>query len=82
MPDDVLDAAATTAVTAYEAVGARHVSRADLVVDGDGTPWVLEVDTCPGLTETSLLPLAAEAGGLNFTELCTRLVTVALEDAS
>lgn len=82
LPDDVLDAAATTAVTAYEAVGARHVSRADLVVDGDGTPWVLEVDTCPGLTETSLLPLAAEAGGLNFTELCTRLVTVALEDAS
>ena len=69
LPDDVLDAAATTAVTAYEAVGARHVSRADLVVDGDGTPWVLEVDTCPGLTETSLLPLAAEAGGLNFTEL-------------
>lgn len=82
LPDDVLDAAATTAVTAYDAVGARHVSRADLVVDEDGTPWVLEVDTCPGLTETSLLPLAAEAGGLSFTELCTRLVTVALEDAS
>lgn len=82
LDDDVLAAAADTAVRAYDAVGSRHVSRADLVVDADGTPWVLEVDTCPGLTETSLLPLAAEAAGLTFTDLCTRLVSLALEDAS
>lgn len=82
LDDDVLEAAAAAAVSAYDAVGARHVSRADLVVDDSGTPWVLEVDTCPGLTETSLLPLAAEADGLTFTALCTRLVTLALEDAS
>lgn len=77
---DVLQACADTAVAAYEALGARHVSRADLIVDADGTPWVLELDTCPGLTETSLLPLAAEAAGQTFTELCTRLVTLALEE--
>lgn len=80
LDDDVLQACATTAVGGYEALGARHVSRADLIVDADGTPWVLELDTCPGLTETSLLPLAAEAAGQTFTELCTRLVTLALEE--
>lgn len=82
LDDTVLQAAAETAVTAYEAVGARHVSRADLIVDTDGTPWILELDTCPGLTETSLLPLAAEADGQTFTELCTRLVTLALEETA
>lgn len=80
--DDVLQACAESAVTAYGAVGARHVSRADLIVDADGTPWILELDTCPGLTETSLLPLAAEADGQTFTELCTQLVDLALEEST
>lgn len=80
--DDVLRACAESAVTAYGAVGARHVSRADLIVDADGTPWILELDTCPGLTETSLLPLAAEADGQTFTELCTQLVDLALEEST
>lgn len=78
LPQDVLDACATTAVRAYEAIGARHVSRADLIVDADGRPWILELDTCPGLTETSLLPLAAEASGIPFASLCDRLVQMAL----
>lgn len=80
LDDDVLGACAESAVTAYGAIGARHVSRADLIVDADGTPWILELDTCPGLTETSLLPLAAEADGQTFTELCTQLVELALEE--
>ncbi len=75
---DVRAACEDTARKAYEAVGARHVSRADLIVDAQGTPWLLEVDTCPGLTETSLLPLAAQAGGLDFQTLCERIVTAAL----
>jgi len=78
LPDAVLADCAGAAVAAYEAIGARHVSRADLMVDAQGTPWMLEVDTCPGLTETSLLPLAAEAAGLDFPALCDRLVTLAL----
>jgi D-alanine-D-alanine ligase len=81
MPDDVLAAAADAAVRAWDAVGARHVSRADFVVDDDGTPWLLELDTCPGLTETSLLPIGAEAAGVDFTALCTTLVDLAREDA-
>lgn len=79
LDDDVLTRCAETAVTAYDAIGSRHVSRADLMVDTDGTPWILELDTCPGLTETSLLPLAAAADGQTFTELCSRLVELALE---
>ncbi len=75
---DVLDACAEMAVTAYEAVGARHVSRADLIIDDQGRPWLLELDTCPGLTETSLLPLAAQAAGMAFGDLVERLVDLAL----
>ncbi len=81
LDDDVLAACAETAVAGFEAIGARHVSRADLIV-ADGTPWVLELDTCPGLTETSLLPLAAEAAGQTFIDLCTQLVQLAIEDQS
>jgi D-alanine-D-alanine ligase len=79
LSDDELAACAETAVGAYDAVGARHVSRADLIVDRAGTPWILEVDTCPGLTETSLLPLAAQAEGHDVTWLCRTLVDLALE---
>ena len=73
-------ACARTAVTAYTAVGARHISRADLIVDTDGRPWLLELDTCPGLTETSLVPMAAQASGLAFEDLCEQLVRLALEE--
>ncbi len=74
----VLARCAELAVAAYEAVGCRHVSRADLIVEDDGSPWLLELDTCPGMTETSLLPLAAAAAGLDFGDLVERLVELAL----
>lgn len=74
----VREACERTAVTAYEAMGARHISRADLIVDDDGRPWLLELDTCPGLTDTSLTPLAARAADLAFGMLCERLVHLAL----
>ncbi len=70
------------AVAAYHAIGARHVSRADLIVDADGRPWLLELDTCPGLTDTSLVPLAAAAADLDFADLCERLVQLALADGA
>jgi D-alanine-D-alanine ligase len=43
-------------------------------------PWLLELDTCPGMTVTSLVPLAAKAAGIAFGELCQRLVDLALRD--
>jgi D-alanine-D-alanine ligase len=79
LDDQATRAAATSAVAAFEAIGARDVSRADLIVDADGVPWLLELDTCPGLTDTSLVPLAASAAGISFPDLCERLLALALD---
>ena len=49
------------------------------MVRADGEPVVLEVNTLPGMTETSLLPKAAAAAGLNYAQLCQRMVDLALE---
>ncbi len=57
---------ARVAVAAHTALGLRELSRVDLIVDEAGTPWVLEVNVAPGMTETSLLPMAVEADGLEF----------------
>ncbi|MFP4311051.1 MAG: D-alanine--D-alanine ligase [Nitriliruptoraceae bacterium] len=82
LDEQVAAACADTALRAVGAVGARHISRADLIVDADGRPWLLELDTCPGLTETSLVPLAAEAASISFPALCERLVELATRDAA
>lgn len=78
LDDATLAACADVALAAYRAVGARHVSRADLIVDRDGRPWLLELDTCPGMTDTSLLPIAAGGAGLPFIDLCDRILQLAL----
>ena len=49
------------------------------MVRADGSPVVLEVNTLPGMTETSLLPKAAAAAGMNYAQLCQRMVDLALE---
>ena len=68
----------TTAVNAYRAVGGRDYARVDLIVRPDGEPVVLEINTLPGMTETSLLPKAAAALGIGFPELCQRMVELVL----
>lgn len=57
------------ALLAHETLGLRHVSRTDMIIDESGAPWFLEVNVAPGMTETSLLPQAALAAGLNLGEL-------------
>lgn len=59
---------------AFAAVDGRGVSRVDFRVDPDGAPYVLEINTVPGFTETSLLPKAAARAGISFPALCARLV--------
>ena len=78
----VVAACERTALEAGAAVGARDLWRADMIVDAEGTPWLLEIDTCPGMTETSLAPLAAEAAGITFQDLCRTLVGLALDRAA
>ena len=63
---------------AFRAVGGRDYARVDVMVRADGSPVVLEVNTQPGMTETSLLPKAAAAAGLNYAQLCQRMIDLAL----
>jgi D-alanine-D-alanine ligase len=79
-----LDAATTrkvqeAALGAFKAVNGRDYARVDVMVRANGEPAVLEVNTLPGMTETSLLPKAAAAAGLNYAQLCQRMVDLALE---
>ena len=67
------------AVAAHRALGCRGMSRADTIVEPSGRVQLLEVNTIPGMTATSLLPDAARAAGISFPELCERLIMLALE---
>jgi D-alanine-D-alanine ligase len=77
------DATAVTAaaLAAYEALGCSGFSRVDLILAEDG-PQVLEVNAIPGLTDTSLLPQAAEAAGMSFEDLVERILDLALKPAA
>jgi len=79
LPTEVLQLLQQTAITAHLALGCRGMSRVDMIVRGT-TPYVLEVNTIPGLTPTSLLPRSAEAAGLSFAELVERILRDALEE--
>jgi D-alanine-D-alanine ligase len=67
------------ALGAFKAIGGRDYARVDVMVRANGEPIVLEVNTLPGMTETSLLPKAAAAAGLNYAELCQRMIDLALK---
>jgi len=70
------------ALGAFAAVGGRDYARVDVMVGEDLKPVVLEVNTLPGMTETSLLPKAASAAGLDYAALCQRMVELALQRAA
>ena len=77
------EAAAVTeaALAAYEALGCAGFSRVDLILADEG-PQVLEVNAIPGLTDTSLLPQAAEAAGMSFEQLVEKILDLALNAAA
>jgi len=60
-----------------KALGIRHIARADFLLDRDGTPWFLEINTTPGFTDHSLVPKAAAHAGVSMPDLCARLVELA-----
>jgi D-alanine-D-alanine ligase len=72
------EAVTAAALAAYEALGCAGFSRVDLILAEDG-PQVLEVNAIPGLTDTSLLPQAAEAAGMSFEDLVERILDLALK---
>ena len=74
IPEAARAAASDAAGRAFTLLGCSGMGRVDVIVDAEGTPWLLEVNTVPGLTELSLLPDAARAAGIPFDELCQRLI--------
>lgn len=74
----VEDTVCRAAVTVHTALGLRDLSRTDLVVDADGTPHLLEANTAPGMTETSLVPMAVQAAGLSVGGLLRELLDLAI----
>ena len=78
IPEAARAAASDAAARAFTELGCSGMGRVDIIVDKGGIPWVLEVNTVPGLTELSLLPDAARAAGISFEQLCERLVNHAV----
>ena len=66
------------ALAAHRALGLEVYSRVDLLLAGDGTPFVIEVNTIPGMTPVSLLPEAAGIAGIAYPELCRRIIELSL----
>jgi D-alanine-D-alanine ligase len=79
IPETAATRAAQAAVTAHVALGLRHISRVDIIVDKAGTPWFLEANVLPGLTETSLLPQALEAAGHDLGWVYAALADAAIQ---
>jgi len=81
LPPEIASACQAEAERAFRTLGLRDVARADVMVDGGGRPWIVDVNVSPGMTDTSLLPVAARAGGIGFEELCERVLRLALDRA-
>lgn len=67
------------ALRAHNVLGCRGVSRSDFIVTAQGVPYILETNTIPGMTQTSLLPDAARHAGYEFPALCSKLIELAVE---
>ncbi|MBI3097170.1 MAG: D-alanine--D-alanine ligase [Planctomycetes bacterium] len=78
LPAEAKSAAQTVSITACKALGVRGLARVDVMLDETWKPWVLEVNTLPGLTERSLFPKAALAAGLSFESLCETILKLGL----
>jgi D-alanine-D-alanine ligase len=79
--DTVAEKAAEAALAAHRTLGLRHLSRVDLIVDGAGTPWFLEANVMPGLTETSVFPQALEAAGHDLGWVYSALADAAIAES-
>ncbi|MGI9539183.1 MAG: D-alanine--D-alanine ligase [Miltoncostaeaceae bacterium] len=78
IPAGTASEAASIALACHRSLGCRGFSRVDLLLDADDELWVLEVNAIPGMTDTSLLPKAAEAAGYGFDEVVERVLADAV----
>ena len=77
---EVIKKVEALAYAAYQLLDCRGVARVDIMLDSEKVPWLLEVNTLPGMTETSLIPKLASARGISFSELVSRMVAAARVD--
>ena len=78
VPSEDTQRVGQAALTVYHALGLSVYSRADFIVDQEGTPWFLEINTLPGMTPTSLVPQEAAAVGIDYASLCQRIIEESL----
>jgi len=74
IPNEQASGIQELALRAHRALGLQVYSRVDVILSETGEPFVLEVNTIPGMTEASLLPEAAAAAGINYVDLCVRII--------
>lgn len=79
VPPEIEEKLRAAALAVYRALGLSVYSRADFILDADGEPWFLEINTLPGMTPTSLLPQEAAAVGIDYPRLCQRILDASLE---
>ena len=81
LPADIAQRVADLGLAASQAMGCRGVSRSDFRLAADGTAHCLEMNTIPGMTPTSLVPMAARAAGMTYDQLVQRILDLAIADA-
>jgi D-alanine-D-alanine ligase len=74
LPPQKEEALKLLALKAFTVLGCTGWGRVDLMLDGSGDPWLLEVNTSPGMTSHSLVPMAARARGISYEDLCVRIL--------
>lgn len=79
LPREQYELAQSLALSAHRALGCRGATRVDMVMDGEGKIYLLEINTIPGMTETSLLPEAAAVVGMDFKQLVVKILSYALD---
>ncbi|MGY6272194.1 D-alanine--D-alanine ligase [Achromobacter denitrificans] len=77
LPPEVAQEVARIAVEAYQVLGCEGWGRADFILDQDNRPWLLEMNTSPGMTSHSLVPMAAKAVGISYADLCVAILSEA-----
>lgn len=82
LPASVVDEISRWTLAIAHRMGVRHLCRADYLLDDENRAWFLEINTMPGFTSHSLVPMAARAAGLEMGALCARLVRAAMHEMS
>ena len=78
LDEDTTQKVQDMAIAAHAVLGCRGISRTDIMLDKEGDCWILETNTLPGMTKTSLIPDAARVVGMDFPRVCEKLIELAL----